>query len=186
MSGETWTVAFLVFISLFGFHCGGQNMPKARPKKNAESSRSVSNLSPSDSVVWERVEELFPKVLSIQKSQKPFPHQIIYGPDKTVLGYEVESDSAGTTKEGFSGPVPVRVFLDTAAIPVGIDILENEETPSYLELVRKSDLLFRLLKYQPGQPDTVDAVTLATSSSSAIIKGVTGIIERVSKEILRH
>jgi uncharacterized protein with FMN-binding domain len=103
---------------------------------------------------------------------------------QTVLGYSVCSDSAGTTTQGYAGPVPVMVLLDAEACPRRIYILDSRETPAYLEIVVGSGLLDRLLKFDPAQPESVDAVTLATSSSRAIIAAVTRTAERVMREIV--
>jgi uncharacterized protein with FMN-binding domain len=101
----------------------------------------------------------------------------------TLLGYEVFSDSAGVTGRGYAGNVPVQVYLDERARPVRIYVLDNCETPAYLEVVYNGGLLERLLAYDPAKPESVDAVTLATSSSHAIIAGVTALARRVAEEI---
>jgi uncharacterized protein with FMN-binding domain len=80
--------------------------------------------------------------------------------------------------------VPVQVFLDARAKPLRIYVLDNSETPAYLDIAIGGGLLERLLAYDPARPDSIDAVTLATSSSKAIIGGVTGLAARVSAEIV--
>jgi hypothetical protein len=80
--------------------------------------------------------------------------------------------------------VPVQVFFNARGKPVRIYILDNCETPAYLDLVYRDGLLDRLLAYDPAKPDSVDAVTLATTSSHAIIAGVTGLAARVSAELV--
>ncbi|MCX6841411.1 MAG: FMN-binding protein, partial [candidate division WOR-3 bacterium] len=114
---------------------------------------------------------------------KPFPHRVVRDSSGRVLGYEVFSDSAGVTSMGYSGMVPVQVLLDAQAKPVRIYVLDNSESPAYLDIVLGGGLLGRLLAYDPARPESIDAVTLATSSSKAIIAGVTGLAARVSAEI---
>jgi hypothetical protein len=126
----------------------------------------------------------FPAAGSARSTTKPFPHRVISDSCGRVLGYEVFSDSAGVTARGYAGMVPVQVFLDEQARPVRIYVLENSETPAYLEIALGGGLLERLLAYDPAKPAEVDAVTLATSSSKAIIAGVTGLAARVSAEIV--
>lgn len=101
-----------------------------------------------------------------------------------VLGYEVFSDSAGVTAQGYAGKVPVQVFFDARGKPLRIYVLDNTESPAYLDLVYRAGLLEKLLAFDPAKPESVDAVTLATCSSRAIIAGVTGLARLVSAELV--
>jgi len=130
------------------------------------------------------VRKTFPTAGSARSVSKPFPHRVIRDSSGWVLGYEVLSDSAGVTAKGYAGMVPVRVFLDAQARPVRILVLDNSETPAYLDIAVSGGLLERLLTYGPAEPESVDAVTLATSSSKAIIVGVTRLAARVSAEVV--
>jgi hypothetical protein len=130
------------------------------------------------------VRKTFPAAGSARSVSKPFPYLVISDSSGRILGYEVFSDSAGVTGRGFAGMVPVQVFLDAKARPVRIYVLDNSETPAYLDIALGSGLLERLLAYNPSKPDSVDAVTLATCSSRAIIAGVTGLAARVSAEVV--
>jgi len=100
-----------------------------------------------------------------------------------VLGYEAFSDSAGVTAKGYGGAVPVQVFFDSHGRPLRIYVLDNGETPGYLDIVYRGGLLEKLLAFDPAKPDSVDAVTLATTSSHAIIAGVTGLARLVWTEL---
>jgi hypothetical protein len=130
------------------------------------------------------VVKTFPTAGSARSESKPFPHLVISDSSGRVLGYEAFSDSAGVTGRGFAGMVPVQVFMDAQARPVRIYVLDNSETPGYLDIALGGGLLGRLLAYDPARPDTVDAVTLATCSSKAIIAGVTGLAARMSAEVV--
>ena len=130
------------------------------------------------------VRKAFPTAGSARSESKPFPHRVISDSSGRVLGYEVLSDSAGVTGRGYMGMVPVQVFLDAEARPVRIYVLENCETPAYLDIAFSGGLLERLLAFDPVRPESVDAVTLATSSSKAIIAGVTGLAARVLAEVV--
>jgi hypothetical protein len=130
------------------------------------------------------VTKAFPEAVSVQHFSRPFPHRVIRGHAGQVLGYEAFSDSAGVTAKGYAGTVPVQVFFDARGKPVRIYLLDNCETPAYLDLVYHGGLLERLLAFDPAKPESVDAVTLATASSHAIIAGVTGLAARVSAELV--
>ena len=119
----------------------------------------------------------------MQHLSRPFPHWVIRDSAARVLGYEAFSDSAGVTAQGYAGPVPVQVFFDAGGKPLRIYVLDNGETPAYLDIVYRAGLLEKLLACDPAQPESVDAVTLATTSSHAIIAGVTALARRVSVEL---
>jgi hypothetical protein len=130
------------------------------------------------------IKKTFPTAGSSRSESGPFPHRVILDSAGRELGYEAFSDSAGVTARGYAGTVPVQVLFDARGKPVRIFILENCETPAYLDLVLGAGLLDKLLAFDPAKPDSVDAVTLATSSSRAVIAGVTGLAARVSAELV--
>jgi len=126
----------------------------------------------------------FPAAGSVRSVSRPFPHRVIRDSGGALLGYEAYSDSGGVTAPGYGGMVPVQVFFDSRGRAVRIYVLDNSETPAYMDLVLRSGLLDSLLVCDPAKPDSVDAVTLATASSRAIISGVTGLATRVATEIV--
>jgi hypothetical protein len=130
------------------------------------------------------VAKTFPAAASIERSARPFPHRVIRDRDDVILGYEAFTDSAGTTARGYAGMVPLQVYFNARGRPVRIYVLDNCETPAYLDLVYRAGLLDTLLAYDPANPDSVDAVTLATSSSHALIGSLTGLAARVAAEIV--
>lgn len=125
----------------------------------------------------ERIAELFPGFDHTRELSDPFPHLVIYDSTGVLLGHQLDSDLAGTTATGFIGPVPVRVFCDTLGLLVGVDLLDNVETLGYLRIIESSDLLDRLLKYRAGTKTGIDAVTLATHTSMAVVQGVVNTVD---------
>jgi uncharacterized protein with FMN-binding domain len=130
------------------------------------------------------ISKAFPAARSVRSLSKPFPHRVIRDSAGTILGYEAFSDSAGVTARGYGGMVPVQVLFDRRGRPVRIYVLDNCETPAYMDLVLHAGLLDSLLTYDPARPESVDAVTLATSSSHAVIYGVTGLAARIAAEVV--
>lgn len=133
----------------------------------------------------ERLRLLFPDYRVTREFAEPFPYLAVCDRNERLLGFQVLSDHAGTTAEGFIGPVPVRVFLNATARVLGFDVLENEETPAYLKLALCNSLADELRQYRPGRKDSIDAVTLATATSNAIIQAVTGVADRVAGKLVR-
>lgn len=126
---------------------------------------------------------LYKNAQSSATRRRPFPHRILEGQSQQLVGYVIETDAAGTTAQGFGGPVPLRLYLDSCLRPRHIEILGNDETPAYLELVIESGLLDRLVGFDHTRPDSIDAVSLATLTSRAIIQGVTATLLRARSEL---
>jgi uncharacterized protein with FMN-binding domain len=203
MATRSATFTALLCFLLVG--CGGSKAPLAQPERDSAVSPTAavkppvrsgpetargraavgdSSAGPARDTVPSIVAKAFPEAVSVRHLSRPFPHRVIRDSAARVLGYEVFSDSAGVTARGYTGMVPVQVFFDARARPLRIYVLDNCETPAYLDIVYRAGLLDKLLAYDPAKPDSVDAVTLATSSSRAIIAGVTGLAARVSAELV--
>lgn len=129
-----------------------------------------------------RLRAVFADFTRAARVDTPFVHLVVFGRADTLIGYQVDSDHLAGTGWGFIGPVPVRVWLTADGRVLDFDVLQNLETPVYLRLALGGDLKPRLFAYQSDQQ--VDAITLATSTSKAIIKGVTGIVDRVHAALL--
>jgi hypothetical protein len=164
------------------------NLPTASVSKAESTNTEVTAVTPPIVPKAESLPDVFKKTFpgaaSVRSESDPFPHRVVRDSDERVLGYEAFSDSAGVTARGYAGMVPVQVFFDARGKPIRIFVLDNCETPAYLDVVIGAGLLERLLAFDPAKPDSVDAVTLATSSSRAIIAGVTGLAARVSAELV--
>lgn len=202
----TKSTALAALLCLLLAGCGGGKAPLAQTERDStagltaepvptvtpvfETTRGgarVDTLSPVDArdTVPTMVSKAFPGAVSVQQISRPFPHRVIRDSAARVLGYEAFSDSAGVTARGYAGPVPVQVLFDSQARPVRIYMLENCETPAYMDIISGSSLMERLRAFDPARPDSVDAVTLATCSSRAIVAGVTGLARLVSAELLK-
>jgi len=166
----------VLFLSLALAGCGG-NAKTASP---AEPPRTDSPLVAPQ---VERLKELWPDYSLTRELKEPFPYLRVHDSAGTLLGFQVESNHAAATDSGYMGKVPVRVYLDAKAGVVGFDVLNNHETAAYLELALSGDLADRLRSYRPGSGDSVDAVTMATKTSKAIIHGVTKVADLVAARL---
>jgi uncharacterized protein with FMN-binding domain len=159
------------------------NAPE-RPSPQPARPETKAQPEPPKTDLPEAVTKTFPDARYIRRRDAPFPVEVVLGSRKAVLGYSAWSDSAGTTARGYAGPVPVHVLLDAQARPKRIYLLDNQETPAYLELAVNQGILERLLDYDPARPDSIDAVTLATMSSKAVVASVTRTADRVAREVV--
>jgi hypothetical protein len=132
-----------------------------------------------------RIRRRFPAATIFTARTEPFAHGAVTGPGG-IIGYEVDSDEAGTTQDGFGGPVPLLVWFDGRGRVTEVKVMGNDETPGYLQIIFKSGLLDSLKGYSAADPESVDAVTLATKSSRAIIDGTRLAAERVCRELLKR
>ena len=79
---------------------------------------------------------------------------------------------------GFNGPTPVEISVHNGVI-TGIEVLPNREGPRYLQMVRESGLLSKLVgkTVEDAKAEPLDAVTGATFTSSALIKNIKAGLE---------
>jgi hypothetical protein len=171
----------LVILLLVLGACGSR--PEQRPGSGSVPAPRAQAGTEADTL-GDVVKRTFPRAVTVASVAEPFPHKLVRDNRGRVIGYVVFSDSAGTTAKGYAGMVPVQVLLDSLARPVRIYILDNSETPAYLEISYRAGLLDRLLHYDPAKPDSIDAVTLATSSSRAIAEAVTRLADRLLIEVV--
>ena len=197
--------SFVVLLWFLLVGCGGSKVPPAQPKHDSaaspapvvvspvkpepETSRREAPVgtvptAPARDTVPTIVAKQFPKAASVEHRSRPFPHWVIRDSAARLVGYEAFSDSSGVTAKGYGGMVPVQVFFDSLGRPLRIYVLDNSETPGYLDIVYRGGLLEKLLTFDPAKPESVDAVTLATTSSHALIAGVTGLARLVLAELV--
>lgn len=99
----------------------------------------------------------------------------ILGGDDDAAQSEVTLETAGYCDDiiGFKGTIPMLITIENGVVS-GIEVLENHETPRYLDKVIESGLLEKF--YGKSVADVagldVDCVSGATYSSNAIIKSV--------------
>ncbi len=156
--------------------------PIAHPPDTAAADTGSNRQNAADTVP-ERIARRFPSATSLQLRTTPFEHGVVLQ-GRRVTGYEVDSDRAGTTAEGYGGPVPLRVWLDADARVVEVSVLANDETPGYLKLVIDGGLLERVRGLDAAELESIDAVTMATLSSRAIAEGCRRTAERVAREVV--
>ena len=85
---------------------------------------------------------------------------------------------------GFNGAIPLEINMVNGKIE-SIVILENEETPSFLERVTNAQLVENFYGLTPKEAIelNLDAVSGATYSSKAIIKSVKTRMEAYEEEV---
>ncbi len=166
-------IASAVLLSLSLTGCG-RNPTTASPGRTPRSDSSL--VAPEVA----RLNEFWPAFAVTRELKEPFPCLTVHDSAGTLLGFQVESNHAAATDSGYMGKVPVRVYLDAKARVVGYDVLDNFETPAYLRLALCDTLASRLGRYVPLSGDSIDAVTMATKTSKAIIHAVTKVADLIA------
>jgi len=109
---------------------------------------------------------------------------------RELVGYAFITAEVVPEVRGYGGPVPVMVGLDVRGRILAVELLPNNETPGFRELVRDSDLCQRLVGKSWDDPLTigvdVDAVSGATITSRAVVDGVRLGARRVAQAVRRQ
>lgn len=113
----------------------------------------------------------FPTVKSVEKGKKGIE---IYDCQHKLLGYALYSDETAKKIQGYAGPTPVMIALTPKRKVQSVQLLANNETPQYIDIVLKSKLLSSWNGLSTGKAKNkrVDAVSGATYSSRSIIETV--------------
>ena len=97
---------------------------------------------------------------------------VVYDAKKNVLGYAVYSKPASNGIKGYNGETPLMIALSPKKKVMSVTLLENRETPSYLQRVVNAGLLksWDGMKVKKAAKKKVDTVSGATYSSRSIIQ----------------
>lgn len=135
------------------------------PPEITQETVKVSRVTRSDA------SKLFPQAHSVIRVEGSSRHQVLKS-DGEVIGEVIHSSPRGDKVTGYSGPTPLIIGISKAGKIAGVQLLENEETPEFVETVTSSGLLERWkgLRWEEAAYFKVDAVTGATLTSKSIIK----------------
>lgn len=124
------------------------------------------------------ITKAFPKAKSIKKETK---WAVVYDAQKKVLGYAVYSKPASNGIKGYAGETPLLVALNPKERVQKVVLLDNNETPNFLQLVIDSGLLdsWNGMKLKRARKHEVDVVSGATYSSRSIIRSFQAAINTV-------
>lgn len=89
--------------------------------------------------------------------------------DGDMLGYIFVSERFSDVSEGFGGPTPIAVFTDREGVVLGVEPLDNDETPRFVERVREDGFFDQWNGSKIGSPVQADAVSGATYTSRSLL-----------------
>ena len=106
--------------------------------------------------------------------EKPGVYRVKDAAGKPLGTLYVETVKDDRRQMGYAGTIEVAIFADNDNKVAGVLLGRNQETPAYLNRVRKAGFLqsWNKLKLEEVPGKEVDTVTRATYSSGAILSGV--------------
>ena len=138
----------------------------------AVSARAQQIVENGDTVVSASdITEVFKNATSVKRVGNGI-YKVLSG--KRSNGFAVLSNHFSSGVNGFAGPTPLLIGVSDDGTVVGVKLLKNEETPSFINKLKRVGLFnsWNGLKAEEARNKEVDAVSGATYSSSAIIKNV--------------
>ncbi len=127
------------------------------------------------------VQTAFPKAAALQLSDDG--SYMVKNKSGRFLGTVMLSSPYSDEVKGFNGPVPLQISFDKKGRVIEVRVLDNEETPSFLNRVVKAGFLntWDGLTAEEAINKEVDAVSGATYSSRAIRNGLKVRLEAALK-----
>ena len=125
--------------------------------------------SKAEEEVPQKILDLYPTAASIEQEGS-----LITSLDKkgNVVGYVLNSKPASDGIEGKNGETPLEILIDGDKVVTNVEMLENQETPSFVNIVVKSGLLEKWngVGVEEAVTKPVDVVSGATLTSNSVIK----------------
>lgn len=118
------------------------------------------------------IQKLYPKAARFQEREdKAFD---VFNKVGDTIGRAILSSTFAKGIKGFAGEVPVLIGMDTKGIITKMVLLRHHESEEYMEYIVDEKLLekWNNITYTEALQLDVDAITAATETSNAIIKGV--------------
>lgn len=120
------------------------------------------------------IQDVFPGASGIDYCETPESACRVENASGGIIGHLLCSSPHCDDINGYAGPVPLVVVLDTAGIIQSVIILENNETGVFVSRLRNAGFFDNWNGLSPAQAaeTTVDAVSGATMTSAAVIESV--------------
>lgn len=146
-------------------NCG--NCPHHKQHMAQQTQQPQVNADGIDMVVV----KAFPTVKNVKKTEKMSP---VYDAQNNLLGYVVYSKPASDGIKGYAGETPVMIAFNTKKVITGVYLLQNQETPKFVERVEKAGYFdnWNGLTVKKALKREVDAVSGATFTSRAVAQSV--------------
>lgn len=124
------------------------------------------------------INNAFPGAKSVKKQEK---WTAVYDAGSKLLGYAVYSKPASDGITGYAGETPLMIALDAKKQVISVQMLQNMESPGYVQLVVNAGLLnsWNGMKANKAATKKVDAVAGATFTSTSVIKSLQAALKKL-------
>ena len=158
-----------------GHNCG--NCPHHKQHQQAAATCQEQQSKTVDGLAAEIV-SAFPTAKEVKKESK---WTVVYDSKKNVLGYAVYSKPASDGIKGYAGETPLMIALNPKQEIITVVMLDNQETPGFLQKVVNAGLLKSWDGMKPAKAckKKVDTVSGATYSSRSIIETLKAALKGV-------
>lgn len=150
-------VVLLVIIAIVGI----------RTLQNGDGAKSKAESAPNEEVLYS-LKGIIPEAAAIEHDG--IEQWIIKNKNEEAIGKAIIAQQTTRKIIGYSGPIPMVIVLDKNDKVRGIELLENDETPEFLETVENEGFLegWNGLVVAQAVGKNMDTVSGATYSSTAI------------------
>lgn len=165
-----------------GHNCNGcphhaQHQAQQQKQQQAKSSCDTKKNCTASGLALEVV-NAFPAAKSVKKEGS---RTAVYDAKNALLGYAVYSKPASNGIKGYNGETPLMIALSPKMVVMSVQLLDNSETPSYLQKVISAGLLksWDGMKASKAAKKKVDVVSGATYSSRSIIQSLQAALKQL-------
>ena len=130
------------------------------------------------------LQQVLPKAKRFGPKCDDPPRRRGYDEAGRLVGFVFVTEEVAPGIRGHGGPVPLRVGMDVSGRIVGLKLLQNNESPEFLDLLREEKFVDQFPGKRHRDPLTIgkdiNAVTGATMTCSAICRGVREAARKVA------
>ena len=130
---------------------------------------------PLEKLSVDRVRDFYPAATQLDEPDPQTGVQAVRDANQTVIGMVAQTLPEAKDVIGYSGPTNMLIAMDAKKVVIGLRVLHSADTPDHVAEVvseRKFFSQFKDLVMGDLKPKSIDAVTGATLTSSAMAEGV--------------
>ena len=155
-------------------HCGNCKHHQQTTTQQAQQPQVTTEIRGIDKAIV----RAFPTVEYVKKASS---WTEVYDAHRKLLGYAVYSKPASDGIKGYAGETPVFIALDKDQVITGVWLLENQETPKFVQRVENAGYFssWNGLTIKKALKKEVDAVSGATFTSRAVALSVQAALKQL-------
>ena len=183
LSASYAVVIITLFLGIIGLQKGkifGHDVSDKGEKVAAATSTEPTGKTVAEAVTIEHIKEIFPEATNFEVADNRI---LVYDGNKEI-GWGYSSSPVSDSIIGYASSVPVFIGFDKSDNVVGLALLENSESPDFVERVVKSGFMesWNNRNIDEVVEMNVDSVSGATMTSSAVIKTVKNTVGTYQKQ----